>query len=224
MIKAVIFDMFETLVSLFEGRTYFSEDIAADLGVEHMTFRKAWHQTEEQRTRGIYTIEQAAEMVLEDLGVYSKEAVKLIANKRLENLQDTFSADLTPSLKMLKKLKERGYRTGLISNCYSDECRMIQNSVLYPYIDVPILSYECGICKPDEQVFSLCCEKLEVDPKQCLFVGDGGSNELFAARAFGMQAIQALYYHHLAFEPHIPCYPLEEFPHLKDRSDLFQFL
>ena len=26
MIKAVVFDMFETLVSLFEGRTYFSEN------------------------------------------------------------------------------------------------------------------------------------------------------------------------------------------------------
>jgi len=33
MIKAVIFDMFETLVTLFAGRTYFSEDIAKDLGV-----------------------------------------------------------------------------------------------------------------------------------------------------------------------------------------------
>ncbi|MCR4642837.1 MAG: hypothetical protein K5697_12530 [Lachnospiraceae bacterium] len=34
MIKAVIFDMFETLVSLFEGRTYFGEDIAADVGAD----------------------------------------------------------------------------------------------------------------------------------------------------------------------------------------------
>ena len=29
MIKAVIFDMFETLVSMFSGDTYFSEDMAA---------------------------------------------------------------------------------------------------------------------------------------------------------------------------------------------------
>ena len=33
MIKAVIFDMFETLVCLFEGRTYFSENIAEDIGI-----------------------------------------------------------------------------------------------------------------------------------------------------------------------------------------------
>ena len=35
MIKAVVFDMFETLVSLFEGRTYFSEHMAEDMGLEH---------------------------------------------------------------------------------------------------------------------------------------------------------------------------------------------
>ena len=34
MIKAVVFDMFETLVSLFEGRTYFGENIAEDVGME----------------------------------------------------------------------------------------------------------------------------------------------------------------------------------------------
>ena len=42
MIKAVIFDMFETLVTLFEGRTYFSEDIAADLGIDPEVFRHEW--------------------------------------------------------------------------------------------------------------------------------------------------------------------------------------
>ena len=31
MIKAVVFDMFETLVTLFEGRTYFGENIAEDV-------------------------------------------------------------------------------------------------------------------------------------------------------------------------------------------------
>ena len=43
MIKAVIFDMFETLVTLFVGRTYFSENIAEDVGVELQAFRKEWH-------------------------------------------------------------------------------------------------------------------------------------------------------------------------------------
>lgn len=40
MIKAVVFDMFETLVTLFTGRTYFSEDIAKDIGFDPELFRK----------------------------------------------------------------------------------------------------------------------------------------------------------------------------------------
>ena len=40
MIRAVIFDMFETLVTLFRGKTYFSEDIAADLGIDTDDFRR----------------------------------------------------------------------------------------------------------------------------------------------------------------------------------------
>ena len=50
MIKAVIFDMFETLVTLFQGKTYFSEDIAEDLGIGMNDFRREWHVTEKDRT------------------------------------------------------------------------------------------------------------------------------------------------------------------------------
>ena len=48
MIKAVIFDMFETLVTLFEGRTYFSENIAYDVGVPMDEFRREWHKNEQR--------------------------------------------------------------------------------------------------------------------------------------------------------------------------------
>ena len=73
MIKAVIFDMFETLITLFEGRTYFSEDIAADLGLPEDDFRKEWHLTETARSSGKYTIEEALAVTLKKLGVYSAE-------------------------------------------------------------------------------------------------------------------------------------------------------
>ncbi|MCR5282710.1 MAG: HAD-IA family hydrolase [Lachnospiraceae bacterium] len=224
MIKAVIFDMFETLASLFEGRTYFSEDIAFDLGLPHDAFRAAWHLTEEDRTIGKCTIAEAAALTLKRLGTYSKESVSLIEQKRKENLSDTFQADLSESVAMLKKLKDHGLLTGLISNCYSDERDMIRESVLYPYIDVPVLSYECGICKPDARIFLDCTQKLGVLPSECLYVGDGGSGELPAAEALGMKPLQALYYHHLAFEPHIPCDVLPQYEHLYARAKLFDHL
>ena len=224
MIKAVIFDMFETLVSLFEGRTYFSEDIAGDLNLNYEEFRKAWHKTEKGRSTGEYTIKEGAMIALKEIDAYSEQSVDLIAGKRLENLKDTFDADHSKSVEMLQKLKECGIKTGLISNCYSDERDAIRESDLYPYIDVPLLSYECGICKPDERIFLLCAQKLGVTPQESLYVGDGGSNELQTADKLGMKTLQALYYHHLAYEPHIPCGILSEFDHLHDRTKILEHI
>ena len=68
MIKAVIFDMFETLVTLFTGRTYFSEHIAADLGQPIEAFRKCWHETEIDRTLGKYSMEEGLAITLKNLG------------------------------------------------------------------------------------------------------------------------------------------------------------
>ncbi len=224
MIKAVIFDMFETLASLFEGGSYFSEDMAADLGIPEKEFKAAWHRTEEGRTTGKYSMSEAAGIVLKDVGAYSEAGVALITGKRMRNLEGTFSADLSESVAMLKRLKDEGYLVGLISNCYSDERDMIKKSPMYPYFDVVCLSYETGICKPDERIFRLCAEKLGVSLDECLYVGDGGSDELITARKLGMKAIQCQYYHHLAYEPHIPCGVLPDFEHIHEKSELFDHL
>ena len=68
MIKAVIFDMFETLVSLFNGRTYFSENIAEELGVTTDEFRAAWHANETDRTIGLKTMEEGITATLQAIG------------------------------------------------------------------------------------------------------------------------------------------------------------
>ena len=91
MIRAVVFDMFETLVTLFEGRTYFGEDIAADVGADPAAFRKEWHSIEDDRSIGKYSIEEGLEIVLKRMGLYSEEMVKMAAGKRRQALGDTFS-------------------------------------------------------------------------------------------------------------------------------------
>ena len=114
MIQAVVFDMFETLVTLFEGKTYFGENIAADVGADPELFRKEWHSIEKERSTGVYTIEQGLEIVLKRLGVYSEENIRIAANKRKENLEDTFSKVPEDSIRLLQELKKRGIKVGLI--------------------------------------------------------------------------------------------------------------
>ena len=224
MIKAVIFDMFETLVTLFVGRTYFGEDLAADVGADLFTFRKEWHSIEKERSTGKYTIEEGIEIVLKRLGIYSEEKVKLGAAKRREALGDTFSSIPDDTFRLLQGLKDRGMKTGLITNTFSDERDIIRESPLFPYFDEALISYEQGICKPDPVLYQKMTELLGVQPEECLYVGDGGSGELYAARDAGMHPVQSTWVHGLAWEPHIPCPILDEFEHAECQADILKYI
>ena len=224
MIKAVIFDMFETLVTLFTGKIYFSEDIAADVGVDLQEFRKEWHKTEEGRSTGEYTIEEVLEIVFKDLGIYSEDKVKQIAENRRECLKTTFDAMPEDSFNLLKELKNRGIKIGHITNTFSDERDFIRQSVLFPYFDVALISYEQGIRKPAPKLFTKITEELGVEPGECLYVGDGGSKELFAARDAGMHPVQCTWFHDLAFEPHVPCPIYDEFDHANTQLEVLNYI
>ena len=220
MIRAVVFDMFETLVTLFEGRTYFGEDIAADVGADPVAFRKEWHSIEDDRSIGKYSIEEGLEIVLKRMGLYSEELVKMAAGKRRQALGDTFSAIPDETFMMLDTLKEKGIKIGLITNTFSDERDIIRESPLFKYFDVALISYEQGICKPDLELYKRMTDKLNVKPDECLYVGDGGSRELYAARDAGMHPIQCTWFHDRAYEPHIPCPILDEFDHADHQSEI----
>ena len=224
MIKAVIFDMFETLVTLFTGRTYFSEHIAADLNQPIEAFRKCWHETEKDRTLGKYSMDEGLAITLKNLGVWSPENVQLVCRKRREALGDTFGTIPPESLWLLQTLREKGLKVGLITNTFSDERDMILASPLYPLFDAAIISYEQGISKPDPEIYRRAMQALNVTPQECLYVGDGGSHELQAARSLGMQAIQCTWFRDRAYEPHIPSPLFEDFPHAATRQDIINFI
>ena len=71
---------------------------------------------------------------------------------------------------------------------------IIKKSVLYPYFDAVCLSFDERLQKPNPAIYKRCLEKLNVQAGDCLYVGDGGSNELEAAEMVGMKAMQAVWY------------------------------
>lgn len=224
MIKAVIFDMFETLVTLFTGKTYFSEDIAQDLGLPIEAFRKYWQETENDRTLGKYSMEEGLSITLKKLGAFSEENLQMICQKRRAALGTTFDNIPQESLWLLRSLREKGYKVGLITNTFSDERDFIRSSPLFPLFDAAMISYEQGLLKPDQEIYRRAMQALNVKPEECLYVGDGGSHELTEARELGMQALQCIWFHELAFEPHIPCPLLPDFPHAEKQADILSFL
>ena len=194
MVRAVIFDMFETLITHFESPLYFGTQMAEDIGISEEKFQSMWHPTEYDRTVGNATLEEVLVKILEENHIYSVELLDKIVKKRIRAKEECFKHLHPEIISMLSTLKEKGYLIGLISNCFSEEAEVIRKSVLFPYFDVLCLSYEQGMQKPDEEIYQKCMKELAVKAEECLYVGDGGSNELEAAKKLGMKAVQAAWY------------------------------
>ena len=194
MIKAVIFDMFETLITHFESPLYMGKQIASDIGIAEAKFREIWDTSDNDRTLGKRMFEDVIEEVLRTNDCYSAELFEMIVSKRRQSKVECFKhlhADIIP---MLKALKELDMKIGLITNCYHEEKDIIRNSELYEYFDAVCMSCELGMKKPEVEIFQNCVEALAVLPEECLYVGDGGSFELEAAQSIGMRPMQATWY------------------------------
>ncbi len=194
MIKAVIFDMFETLITHYQSPLYFAAQISAELGIPEPKFRELWDPADYRRSIGTITLEELIEQILKANNCYSKERVDYVVQKRIEAKIECFNHLHPDILPMMEQLKARGIKIGLISNCFSEEAPVIHDSVLWNYFDAPYLSYEQGLAKPDKELFYRCVERLRVKPEECLYVGDGGSRELETAEELGMKPLQAVWY------------------------------
>ena len=189
--KAVIFDMFETLVTLHSVPRYFGRNVAADLGADIDEFYPLWHETEEARSKGKMTFEESLYWIGERTHYTHPERIPEAVEKRHVFKSESLQKVEYRIVSLLRELKVRGYKVALISNCFLEEAEAIRASVLASCFDVMMLSCEQGVQKPEHEIFERCLAELAVAPADCLYVGDGGSMELETARAFGMQTLQA---------------------------------
>ena len=199
-IRAVIFDMYETLVTQFLSPLYYGTQMAQDLGLAPEAFLPGWRKTEEARATGKATFEAVLEQLMKEHDVFFEPLYKQVMNKRIAIQVDCFCHLHPRILPMLADLKARGIKLGLITNCFSEEAKLIRENELFPFFDAPCLSWEEGVRKPDPAIYRICLARLGIPPEQCLYVGDGGSGELEAAREIGMHAVQATWYRQDTFE------------------------
>lgn len=194
MIKAVIFDMYETLITHYDCPLYFNAEMAKDAEIDVIKFQRTWHGAENDRTIGKLTLEEVIEKILRENNCYTEEKFNKIVQKRYKIKEELFYHLDSEIIPMLTEINNRGVKIGLITNCFSEEAKAIKQSVLYKYFDVTCLSCVEGIQKPDQRIFKLCLDRLGLKAGECLYIGDGGSNELEAAKECGMKPLQAVWY------------------------------
>ncbi len=221
MIRAVIFDMYETLITHYSSPLYFGAQMAADAGIPPDRFQTLWRLTEHARTIGEMTFEEVIERILKENNRYTEETAGIIIAKRKAAKEECFNHLHEDIIPMLAKLKDNGIKIGLISNCFSEEAVVIRKSILFPYFDAVCLSCELAMQKPDAAIFRRCMEMLSAEAKECLYIGDGKSQELTAASSLGMQAVQAVWY--LKEGTAQPVQKMKEFGHLERPLQLFDY-
>jgi putative hydrolase of the HAD superfamily len=83
----------------------------------------------------------------------------------------------------LEALRSNGVPVGIVSNTGWDVRGPLQARGIDQLIDVWVLSCEVGVAKPDAEIFTIACERLERDPARTLMVGDNALADGGATRA-----------------------------------------
>jgi len=91
------------------------------------------------------------------------------------------------TLPVLRDVRERGLKIGLVSNSARDVREFARHHALD--IDAGISSFHHGKTKPHASIFRAVLELLEVEPEEALMVGDSLDDDIEGARALGMQAV-----------------------------------
>ena len=187
--RAIIFDLFGTLVGNFSRREHDKRlaQIAEILNAPYPQFGHFMGETYADRCLGRYAcFEELARGLCATLGIEAEMAQLSDA----ATIHDAFIANtLIPEsevLDVLDTLRNDGFAIGLISDCVPPVPRFFPQSPLAERIDAAVFSCDVQLKKPARRIYQLACAQLQVRPEECLYVGDGSSEELSGAAAAGM--------------------------------------
>ena len=190
--QAVIFDLFGTLAHNFSSDGYHKalSQMAEALSIPPDDFSQAWFSTSRDRNSvDSQTCQSDVEIICTEMAVSPlPENIELAVEHRLNYIRHVMTPQ-PQAVNTLKTLKERGYTTGLLSNCSHEIPVVWPESQLAPFIDVAVFSCSENLRKPEPEIYRITAERLGVSLDECLYVGDGGHQELSAALALGMHPV-----------------------------------
>lgn len=189
---AVVFDFYGTLtpVSKAEEWTDHVSRLAAAFGVAPQDVVQALDESYPERFTGaLGDVRQTLKTLADRMGVQASDQQLDQAYRLRQEIQE-WGFQLRPeALPVIGQLRDRGLRTGLVSDCTSELPEAWPRLPVAAVIDAPVFSCVEGMRKPDPRLFRTVAARLGTDPAACLYVGDGGGRELTGSSAVGMRAV-----------------------------------
>jgi putative hydrolase of the HAD superfamily len=197
MLKAVIFDLYETLVTELEPDwkpPKFS--IAERLGISETDFKKYAGPLRDRWDEGrLKTYKDYLLALCGSVGHTPRASVVAELTLEMATRKSIVFDSIDPGIvEMVKDLRSRGLRLCVVSNASDMDVEPWPRCELAPLFDAFIPSYQVGILKPDPRIYELGLQALGVSAEEAIFVGDGGSNELPGAARVGLRAYFATWF------------------------------
>jgi epoxide hydrolase-like predicted phosphatase len=120
---------------------------------------------------------------------FSRSFGELLGIERREGLVDRMFGGIRPDQAMVaavRRARAAGIRTGLVSN--SMGAGRYDRDAFPELFDGVVISGEEGMHKPQPEIFRLGCERVGLEPEECVFVDDLREN-CEGAEAVGMTAV-----------------------------------
>jgi HAD superfamily hydrolase (TIGR01509 family) len=207
MLKAVLFDLFETLVTESLTQPAGVSSLAAEFGCEREAFRRRWKALRPAVIVGHVSFRHALEDIVSTLGRRAEAAtLERLCAERTHTKAKAFAQIEHQVLLMIDDLRSRNLRLGIISNCCAEDVAAWPRCSLASRFDSTVFSFNVGLAKPDPDIYLETIRRLGVDVSEAWFIGDGGDDELSGAEQAGIRAFKALWFlrrwPHFRDEPH----------------------
>jgi len=186
MIKAVLFDLWNTLV--FDDSKYHPlENFANKIGktMTDRTYLKLYEKI--FMTSQIASFEEPTRQILRELNITHDE--KLV--KELLDILNAWEAvTLYPeTITVLKALKLKK-KIGLISNTENIAWDLLKRDFnMQIFFDAIVLSCDMASAKPDPIMFETALKRLGVTKDEAIMVGDSLKDDVQAAESFGIKGV-----------------------------------
>jgi putative hydrolase of the HAD superfamily len=192
--RAVLLDLFHTLVAVPRPGAEHGPGLAEALGIPHAhaELQRRYHDDDVLerclgRVRDPFEILSTLARGIDPTVPDDRVAVALASRRRrFRHGLVEVEADV---LAALDRLRAAGVRTALVSDAGFDDVESWPESPLRPRLDAVVFSCEVGVRKPDRRIYERALSAVGVAATDALFVGDGGSDELRGARTLGMGAV-----------------------------------
>jgi HAD superfamily hydrolase (TIGR01509 family) len=195
MFKAVIFDLYETLVTQSRTAVPRGGALGESLGLDAAAYRREWKQLRPQILRGQLTFQQALIEIGRRLeAAIPAELIQRSSKERIRANTEVFQKIDPEIVALTRDLQQRGVRLATISNLMAEDAAPWPTCALAAHFAAAVFSFAVGCVKPDRRIYLTAIEQLGVSPEDTLYIGDGGDDELAGAERAGLRTAQAGWY------------------------------